>query len=54
MSKIGNDIEYNYVFIMPHVTIYEDEEHNDFVENNIIDKAKLYKMMDYESSIDSI
>lgn len=52
MSKIGNDIEYNYVFIMPHVTIYEDEEHSDFVENNIIDKAKLYKMMDYESSID--
>lgn len=52
MSSIGNDIEYNYVFIMPHVTIYDNDEHNDFVENNIIDREKLYKMMDYELSID--
>ncbi|MGL5755991.1 MAG: DEAD/DEAH box helicase [Paraclostridium sp.] len=52
MSSIGNDIEYNYVFIMPHVSIYDNEENNDFIENNIIDREKLYKMMDYELSID--
>ncbi|MDO7203124.1 hypothetical protein Q5M85_01550 [Paraclostridium bifermentans] len=52
MSKIGNDIEYNYIFIMPHVSIYDNGEYNDFVENNIIDKDKLYKIMNYEISID--
>ncbi|MBC8632215.1 DNA helicase [[Eubacterium] tenue] len=52
MSKIGNNINYNYVFVMPYVTIYDNEEYNDFVENNIIDKNKLYKMMNYEMSID--
>ncbi|MGL5650294.1 MAG: UvrD-helicase domain-containing protein [Paraclostridium sp.] len=51
MSKIGNDIEYNYIFIMPHVSIYDNGD-NDFVENNIIDKEKLYKIMNYEISID--
>lgn len=52
MSKIGNNINYNYVFVMPYVIIYDNEEYNDFVENNIIDKNKLYKMMNYEMSID--
>lgn len=52
MSKIGNNINYNYVFVMPYVTIYDNEEYNDFVENNIIDKNKLCKMMNYEMSID--
>lgn len=52
MSKIGNNINYNYIFVMPYVTIYDNEEYNDFVENNIIDKNKLYKIMNYEMSID--
>lgn len=52
MSKIGNNINYNYIFVMPYVTIYDSEEYNDFVENNIIDKNKLYKIMNYEMSID--
>ena len=52
MSKIGNNINYNYIFVMPYVAIYDSEEYNDFVENNIIDKNKLYKIMNYEMSID--
>ena len=52
MIKIGNNINYNYIFVMPYVTIYDSEEYNDFVENNIIDKNKLYKIMNYEMSID--
>ena len=52
MSKIGNEIEYNYVFVMPYVSIYDNVDNNEFVENNIIDKEKLYKIMNYEISID--
>ena len=52
MSNLGNEIEYNYIFIMPYVSLYEDDEYNEFVENNIIDKEKLKKIMNYEISID--
>ncbi len=52
MGKVANDIEYNYVFIMPYVSIYDIEDYGEFVENNIIDKNKLRKMMNYEINID--
>ncbi|MGL5506364.1 MAG: DNA helicase, partial [Paraclostridium sp.] len=51
MKKIRNRIDYNYVFIMPHVTL-DEEEYDEFVENNIIDRSKLQLMLDYEISID--
>lgn len=51
MKSIGNRIDYNYVFIMPYVTL-EDEYCDEFVENNIIDRSKLQLMLDYEISID--
>lgn len=52
MGKVANNIEYNYVFIMPYVSIYDTEDYGEFVENNIIDKNKLRKMMNYEINID--
>ena len=51
MNKIRNRIDYNYVFIMPYITL-DEEEYDEFVENNIIDKSKLDLMFNYEMSID--
>ncbi len=51
MKKIRNRIDYNYVFIMPYITL-DEEEYDEFVENNIIDKSKLDLMFNYEMSID--
>ena len=52
MNKIRNRIDYNYVFVMPYITLDEEEEYDEFVENNIIDKSKLDLMFNYEMSID--
>lgn len=45
MAKNYKDIIYNYIFIMPYVTL-EDDYKNDFVKNNIIDKNKLQSIID--------
>lgn len=45
MAKIYKDIIYNYIFVMPYVTL-EDDYENDFVKNNIIDKNKLQSIID--------
>ncbi len=45
MAKNYKDIIYNYIFIMPYVTL-EDDYENDFVKNNIIDKNKLQSIID--------
>lgn len=51
MKNIKNRIDYNYVFIMPHITL-DEEDYDEFVGNNIIDRSKLQLMLDYEMSID--
>lgn len=45
MTQNYKDIIYNYIFIMPYVTL-EDDYENDFVKNNIIDKSKLQSIID--------
>ncbi len=40
MAQNYKDIRYNYIFIMPYITL-EDDYDNDFVKNYIIDKNKL-------------
>ncbi len=45
MAKNYKDIIYNYIFVMPYVTL-EDDYENDFVKNNIIDKNKLQSIID--------
>ena len=51
MKNIKNRIDYNYVFIMPHITL-DEEDYDEFVGNNIIDRSKLQLMLNYEMSID--
>lgn len=44
MAQNYKDIRYNYIFIMPYITL-EDDYDNDFVKNNIIDKNKLQSII---------
>ena len=41
MAQLHSNISFNYVFIMPYVTIEDDYGFEEFVNNNIIDKNKL-------------
>lgn len=52
MAQHHNNISYNFVYIMPYVEIYDEYEFKDFVENNIIDKNKLNKIIEKEISMD--
>ena len=52
MTQYHNNISYNFVYIMPYVEIYDEYEFKDFVNNNIIDKNKINKIIEKEKFID--
>lgn len=52
MEQLELNIEYNYVFVMPYVDIDDSYKFEDFIKNNLIDKAKLEKILNDTSLID--
>ncbi|WP_122639606.1 UvrD-helicase domain-containing protein [Romboutsia sp. Marseille-P6047] len=52
MNQFNQNINYNYVFIMPYVEIEDSCGFDDFVNNNIIDKNKLEKIKGDKSNLD--
>lgn len=46
MEQMDRDIKYNYIFIMPYVEVEENNDYREFIENHIIDKNKLYEIID--------
>lgn len=52
MAQLHSNISYNYVFIMPYVTIEENYGYEDFVKNNIIDKQKINQIIDKNNNLE--
>lgn len=52
MEQSKLNIEYNYVFVMPYVDIYDAYKFEDFIENNLIDQTKLEDILTGEVLID--
>ena len=52
MEECSNKINYNYVFVMPYVTVEDKCGFDDFVDNNIIDKPKLEELKENNKKID--
>lgn len=53
MAQYHNNINFNYVFIMPYVEIEDTYEFEEFVNNNIIDKNKLQDIINDKEKIDT-
>ncbi len=53
MAQFNNNINFNYVFVMPYVEIEDTYELEDFVNNNIIDKSKLENIINNRQEIDN-
>lgn len=53
MAQLHNNINFNYVFIMPYVDIEDTYEFENFVNNNIIDKSKLETIITNRKEIDN-
>ena len=53
MAQQHSNINYNFVYIMPYVEIYDEYESQEFVNNNIIDKNKLKQIIEKEKDLDS-
>ena len=52
MAQQHSNINYNFVYIMPYVEIYDEYESQEFVNNNIIDKNKLKQIIEKEKDLD--
>lgn len=52
MEQQHSNINYNFVYIMPYVEIYDEYESQEFVNNNIIDKNKLKQIIEKEKDLD--
>ena len=52
MAQQHSNINYNFVYIMPYVEIYDEYESPEFVNNNIIDKNKLKQIIEKEKDLD--
>ena len=52
MQQNHNQISYDYMFVMPYVSIDDVYEYGDFVKNNIIDKEGFEALMNDEKSLD--
>ena len=52
MAQQHSNINYNFVYIMPYVDIYDEYESQEFVNNNIIDKNKLKQIIEKEKDLD--
>lgn len=52
MAQFHNNINFNYVFIMPYVNIEDTYGFKDFVNNNIIDKNQLEIIIENREEID--
>ena len=52
MAQFHNNINFNYVFIMPYVNIEDTYGFKDFVNNNIIDKNQLENIIENREEID--
>ena len=52
MAQQHSNINYNFVYIMPYVEIYDEYESQEFVNNNIIDKNKLKQIIEREKYLD--
>lgn len=52
MAQQHSNINYNFVYIMPYVEIYDEYEFEEFVNNNIIDKNKLNQIIEKEKDLD--
>ncbi len=52
MAQQHSSINYNFVYIMPYVEIYDEYESQEFVNNNIIDKNKLKQIIEKEKDLD--
>ena len=52
MAQQHSNINYNFVYIMPYVEIYDEYEFKEFVDNNIIDKNKLNQIIEKEKDLD--
>ena len=52
MAQQHSNINYNFVYIMPYVEIYDEYEFQEFVNNNIIDKNKLKQIIEKEKDLD--
>ena len=51
MAQQHSNINYNFVYIMPYVEIYDEYESQEFVNNNIIDKNKLKQIIEKEKDL---
>jgi hypothetical protein len=51
MEKTSNNINYNYVFVMPYVTVEDKCGFDNFVDYNIIDKSKLDELKENEKKL---
>lgn len=52
MAQQHSNINYNFVYIMPYVEIYDEYESQEFVNDNIIDKNKLKQIIEKEKDLD--
>ena len=52
MAQQHSNINYNFVYIMPYIEIYDEYESQEFVNNNIIDKNKLKQIIEKEKDLD--
>ena len=52
MAQQHSNINYNFVYIMPYVEIYDEYKSQEFVNNNIIDKNKLKQIIEKEKDLD--
>ena len=46
MEQTDRDIKYSYIFIMPYVEIEENYQYKEFINNHIVDKKQLCKIID--------
>jgi AAA domain len=53
IEETSNEIKYNYVFVMPYITVEDKCELDDFVDYHIIDKPKLEKLKENNNNINS-
>ncbi|MEG1311585.1 MAG: DNA helicase, partial [Romboutsia sp.] len=51
MAQSDKKIDYNYIFIMPYVELSNDNEDNEFIKNNLVDKNKLKNIIDNKDFI---
>ena len=52
MAQHYNNINFNYVFIMPYVNVEESYGFENFVSKHLIDKSKLEKIMEDEKEVE--